>query len=324
MAVDSYETGSSTFGTSAQQWDGSGWTDFTTPNSLSSYLSGVSCTSANACTAVGDVFKGSKLVPLVERWGGSSWTVQPTPAPSGSTNSYLLSVSCTSSTACMAVGEYRTSSGDQFTLAESWNGSSWAVTKPPNPTGTTTDALNWVSCATSSKCEAVGTASPGAPGILVEAWNGTSWTIQSAPLPSGGTDGNLAGVDCTSTSACTAVGSYFNASATVPLAEQLTGTTWSPLTVAVPVGVKASGLEGVSCASAINCNAVGFELHHSGTTPLGEHEDGTTWIVRPASVPSGSPSAMASVSCPTTSFCEGVGFYTPSGGSNTDLAEQWS
>ncbi len=41
MAVDSYETGSSHFGTSAQEWDGSGWTDVSTPNSLSSLLSAV-------------------------------------------------------------------------------------------------------------------------------------------------------------------------------------------------------------------------------------------------------------------------------------------
>lgn len=325
MAVDSYETGSSTFGTSAQKWNGSYWTDLSTPNPLNSYLGGVSCSAATACTAVGDVFSGSNLVPLAERWNGTTWTVQTTPAPSGSTNSFLLSVSCRSSSACTAVGEYRTSSGHQFTLAESWNGSSWTVEKPPNPTGTTTDELNWVSCATSTKCEAVGAASPGGSGVLLEGWNGTSWTIQSASLPTGGSDGYLSGVDCLSTTACTAVGTYFNGSHTVPLGEGWTGATWSPLAVTVPGGVRASGLDGVSCASATDCNAVGFgDNSVTGLSPMAEHWNGSTWTVRAASVPSGSPSALASVSCPTTTWCEGVGYYTPSGGNNTDLVEQWS
>jgi hypothetical protein len=324
MAVDSYETGSSTFGTSAQRWDGSGWTDLSTPNSLASLLSGVSCTAADACTAVGDVLSGSELEPLAERWDGTSWIVQTTPAPSGSTSSYLLAVSCTSPVACTAVGAYRTGSGHQFTLAESWNGSRWILDKTPNPTGTTTDTLNWISCPTSSTCEAVGAASPDTSGVLVEARDGSSWQLRSAPLPSGGTDGYLSGVDCTSTSACTAVGDYFNGSSTVPLVERWQGTTWNHEAVAAPEGAEASGLEGVSCASSTNCNAVGYADNSSGLTPIGKQWNGTKWTMSTASVPPGSPSAMVSVSCPTTTFCEGVGYYTPSGGSNTDLAEQWS
>src|SRR6202044_1485498 len=44
MAVDSYENSDSTFGTSAQEWNGGAWQDLATPNPLNSYLSGVSCT----------------------------------------------------------------------------------------------------------------------------------------------------------------------------------------------------------------------------------------------------------------------------------------
>jgi len=325
MAVDSFEASGSVFGTSAQQWNGSGWTDISTPNSSNSLLSGVSCTAANACEAVGDVFSGPNLVPLAEVWNGTTWTVQSTPAPSGATNSYLLAVSCQAANFCMAVGEYRTSGGDQFTLSESWNGSTWTLQTTPNPAGTTTDDLNWVSCPIATDCEAVGSASPGGNGTLVEGWNGTSWTIQTVSLPAGGSDGYLAGVDCVSATACTAVGDYFNGSHQVPLGEGLTGTTWSALTMGVPPGVRASGLAGVSCLSATNCIAVGFaDYKTSGLQPVGEHGTAGVWRVNVASVPSSVPSGMASVACPKITFCEGVGYYTPSGGNNSDLAEQWS
>jgi hypothetical protein len=271
------------------------------------------------------MLSGGVAVPLAERWNGTTWTAQSTPAPSGASDSYLLADSCTSLTACTAVGEYRTGSGDQFTFAESWNGTSWHLHTTPDPSGATTDALDWVSCVSATDCEAVGGVSPGSPGLLVEKWNGTSWTIQSASLPSGGSDGYLLGVSCTSSSACTAVGDYFNGSHTVPLGERWDGTSWSTEAVTAPVGVVASSLSGVSCTTATTCIAVGSkDLHNTGLQPIGERWDGTTWAISPASVPSGSPSVLDSVSCTSGSFCEGVGWYTPSGGNNTDLAQQWS
>src|SRR5204862_347064 len=63
-------------------------------------------------------------------WDGSSWSVQPTPNPMGGSNSELVGVSCTSSSACTAVGN--SSSG---TLAEVWDGSSWSIQPTPNPAG---------------------------------------------------------------------------------------------------------------------------------------------------------------------------------------------
>jgi hypothetical protein len=48
-------------------------------------LSGVSCASDKACTAVGDWMKAGtgKQVTLAEAWDGTAWTVQPTPNPTG-------------------------------------------------------------------------------------------------------------------------------------------------------------------------------------------------------------------------------------------------
>jgi hypothetical protein len=85
-------------------------------------LSGVSCTAANACTAVGDYDYGSISADygtLAERWNGTTWAIQATPNP---TDSQLNGVSCTSATACTAAGDYSGSSPYGLTLAERYLG----------------------------------------------------------------------------------------------------------------------------------------------------------------------------------------------------------
>ena len=72
-------------------------------------MNGVSCTSATACTAVGILigYVGPILAPVAEAWNGTSWTIQNTPTPSGAGYpSQFNAVSCTSATACRAVGSY--------------------------------------------------------------------------------------------------------------------------------------------------------------------------------------------------------------------------
>jgi hypothetical protein len=333
MGVDSYENGDSTFGTSALEWNGSGWQDIATPNSLNSLLSGVSCTSPTACTAVGDVANGTGgFVPLAERWNGSTWTVQPAPpAPAGAANSFLLSVSCTSATFCLAVGEWRDSSANQFTLAERWNGTKWSLLSTVDPAGTTSDGLAHVSCPNSTTCYAVGSDSPAtADSALIEFWNGTAWSVQAAPLPSGGSHGSLQGIDCPSTAMCTAVGDYLNGTHDVALAIGWNGTSWAAQSVPVPAGTSQSDLSAVSCSDTATCIAVGSGFHNSfGLTAISERWNPTGWLVRPVGIPSSdSPSGMEGVSCPSALLCEAVAYYSPRGGgfvgNDIDLAEQWS
>jgi hypothetical protein len=99
-------------------------------------LSGVSCTSARACIAVGssgNSATGTQLT-LAERWNGTTWTVQSTPNPDG-TNFNLAGVACTSSDACTAVGSYTNAQGSSATLVERWNGRSWTIQSAPFPAG---------------------------------------------------------------------------------------------------------------------------------------------------------------------------------------------
>src|SRR5207237_933632 len=134
--------------TLAERWNGSSWVVQATPNpagAKSSVLNGVACTSASACTAVGNyVSSAGTTVTLAERWSGNSWSVQSTPNPSGAQSSVLAGVSCSSTTACTGVGSSVNSAGVQVTLAERWNGTSWVVQSTPNPSGAKASALSGV------------------------------------------------------------------------------------------------------------------------------------------------------------------------------------
>jgi hypothetical protein len=89
----------------------------------------------------------------------ATWTVQKSPNATLS-GGQLESVSCSSATACTAVGNYLDTSGITVTLAESWDGSAWQKHPTPNPSGDTTTSvapdLLGVSCPASDFCEAVG------------------------------------------------------------------------------------------------------------------------------------------------------------------------
>ena len=76
-------------------------------------LQGVSCTSPTACTAAGYVNTGSSHQTLIESWDGSAWSIIPSPDPSTSVDSEFNGISCTSPTACTAVGFNSTGSGTQ-------------------------------------------------------------------------------------------------------------------------------------------------------------------------------------------------------------------
>lgn len=111
--------------TLAERWNGAIWAIQPTPNppgSTSSVLSGVSC-KGTSCTAVGNYVNASNVrLTLAEHWNASTntWSIQTTPNPSEATSSLLSGVSCTTATACTAVGDYVNASGTQVTLAESY------------------------------------------------------------------------------------------------------------------------------------------------------------------------------------------------------------
>jgi hypothetical protein len=151
---------------------------------------------------------------FAELWNGSTWAIVATPNPTTGTQSALLGVSCTSATACTAVG------GDLRgnTRIEGWDGTKWTAESAPD------GGTRWgVSCTSATACTAVGRDGATAS-LTAEVWNGTAWTIQGLPQATGaGSSGALGGVSCISATACTAVGTWASQSghaAMYTLAEQ--------------------------------------------------------------------------------------------------------
>jgi hypothetical protein len=88
------------------------------------------------------------------RWKEGTWTTLNGALPAVASLSDFKDVSCTSSTACFAVGTYDTSANGKA-LAAAWDGSGWTVHYVPNP-GSTTNYINGIDCLSSTSCRAVG------------------------------------------------------------------------------------------------------------------------------------------------------------------------
>src|SRR5215472_17069289 len=287
-------------------------------------LYSVSCASATACTAVGGAIGGHKQVPvnLAEAWNGKSWSLQHAPEPPGSAYSILQGVSCTSPTACTAVG------GDSAgTVAESWNGTRWSVQATPTQTVAFSSQLDGVSCLSADACTAVGwyyrLVGNGLKAFsLAEAWNGTAWSVQPTPNPAGSAGTFLVGVSCTSAAACTAVGRSDKGKNgdTLTLAEAWNGKRWSIQPTPGPAGAASSALAHVSCTAATACTAVGQTSASSTDHTLAEAWDGTSWSVQATPAIGGAAAYLTDVSCTAATACTAVGGR----GSTDTLAEGWN
>ena len=266
-------------------------------------------------------------------------------------------MSCPSAASCTGVGSYVNSYNRQETLAEQWNGTSWATPATPNPSGVVDSSLTGVSCASTGACTAVGNGlgSSDTDVTLAGQWNGTGWVFQTVPAPA---YSSLSGVSCTADNACTAVGSsgggplaeaWNGAAWTIQttatsgpalsgvscpatnfciavggsLAERWNGTTWTVQTTATPSG---GVLAGVSCASATVCTAVGNYVNGSGVNvTLAERWNGTAWTVKTTPNPAGATSStLSAVSCTAVNACTAVGNYINPSGTHLTLAEQWN
>ena len=211
VAVGAYFDGNVVQRTFALRWDGVSWTLMTTPNNgaAANSLFSVSCVSASSCIATGVYDNGSGVYQtLVLRWDGVSWTLLTSPN-NGSGDNGLMSVSCVSSSSCVAVGYYVNGSGEYQTLVLRWDGVSWTQVNSPNG-GTNYNQLTSVSCASESSCVAVGQSNNNDPSrTLVLSWDGVSWALLTSPN-NGSANNSLDAVSCTSESSCVAFGSFYD------------------------------------------------------------------------------------------------------------------
>ena len=316
--------------TLAEKWNGTTWASVTSPNvGTDDELLGMSCASTTFCMAVGDAFTAGTDQNLAEQWNGTSWSIDTTPDKVGSTTENQLSaVSCTSSTFCVAVGFYDTSTEFPFinqTLVEQWNGTSWSIVSSPNTSGSVSNTLYAVKCVSSSVCEAVGNAGSGSSSTtLAESWGGSSWSIVTSPNGSGATTNTLNGVDCTSTSFCVAVG-WSATTIEHTLVEQWNGASWSIVSSPNTSSSIDNLPYAVACSSSTFCMLVGETQNGSTVQTLGVLWDGAAWsVVATPNVSGNHTSGLLGVSCVSPTFCAAAGLDVPLSTGSDTLIEQWN
>jgi hypothetical protein len=233
------------------------------------------------------------------------WRIVHSPSPR--VGAFFQSVSCVSSSFCMAVGLAN------HALIEEWNGSVWFILPSPSP-GTGSGLMS-VSCASTDFCAAVGSyATSSGGGTLIDLWNSHTWTRDRVPnLGSLG----LLSVSCPTPTFCAAVS--FSGSGQ-PATVIWDGTDWTPTFYPhefVP-------FYGVSCASTTFCMAVGALPDCNipgvpGCFPKGAQHaavwNGSRWTRVPMPVTPGG--GVYSVDCTSSRFCF-------AGGNNEKgLVEAW-
>jgi hypothetical protein len=252
-----------------------------------------------------------------------AWRTQAVRAPAGMIGYSLDGVSCSSSSACLAIGTSGFKHNDNLgEFAETWNGSRWTPRTVPNGTGAA--FLEAVQCRSARWCVAVGgvennpVTATDAP--VADLWNGKTFRQVRLPLPAGTNNGVLASVACSGPAACTAVGQVAENGGTARLvAERWNGSSWKVQLLPEPSG---GTLLGVACPAVHACRAVGYDV----AGPLTEFWNGSSWRVQAASRPAdAADESLIALSCRAAGSCQAVGTYEST--SNLDwysLAEAWN
>jgi sugar lactone lactonase YvrE len=290
------------------------------PVTVSYEITGLSASSTYHFRAVAKNGEGTSYGEDQEVSTLGSWSLQSTPNPSAEApNSALTSVSCKSSSSCLAVGYDNAANRG---LAQAWNGEKWSALK--GPAGR---LAKGVSCGTTSACVAVDETLEHSAASDWWTLEGSTWTRTDAPLavPSGGTLKTASGVSCTAKATCTAVGTYLDGSgSTKPLVERSSGfvPSWSVQSTASMVGEA----KDVSCVSSTECVWVGWKLKEFNSQPVAELWNGEKWTALSPVSPAGATRAtLEQVSCNAANSCTALGATLDAEGKAKEaFAEHWN
>jgi hypothetical protein len=298
------------------------------------HITSVACATGSSCVAVGQYAAARSDQALLVTGYGSAWSPRQAPLPAGASArpaAQLVSVSCSSATACTAVGSYVDKLGNRQGLLVTLHDARWTAMRSQLPAGSAVPGakLSPVQCLRPAGCVAVGTYSAGSAGLIV-AGAGTAWTAAAAPLPAGAAAAPAASFpDITCSGAtCVAVGSYTDAAGNrqamiVSLRAKITALTAPlPTGFAPAQGSPGAELTSVACPTANECVAVGVYTDTSGEARLLlVTGTGSAWKASRAPVPANArtvgsqaqgvlaPPALTAVTCADASACVAVGSY---------------
>jgi hypothetical protein len=199
--------------------------------------------------------------------------------------------------------------------------SAWSVVPGAKVAKADRSYLDGVSCAPAaggkSTCFAVGSLVTGAGATrpLIERWNGRGWKVLPAPKVHGLASA-LVAVSCATAKSCVAVGNLRATakSASVPLIVRWNGSRWSLAAAPRPTGATGTYLNGVSCATATSCVAVGnYTSAFTSGSPIALRGSGNAWSLMKLPGPAKAVATqLHGVSCTGTgkaAVCWAVGSY---------------
>jgi hypothetical protein len=322
VAVGYYTDASGNGDAFAETLSGGTWTAATLPTaglnpaaSPSTFMrsTGVSCSSAGSCVAVGWYLDTSGNIDgFTETLSGGTWTAVTLPTTglnpaSDSSNVKPFGVSCPSAGSCVAVGYYTDTSGNIDGFAETLSEGTWTAATLPttglNPAANSSTNVDpgAISCVSASSCVAVGyyTDTSGNIDGFAETLSEGTWT--AATLPTTGLNPAASpstfmwplGISCVSAGSCTSVGGYRDVSGNGDsFAETLSGGTWTAVTLPTTGLNPASNSSArvfatsVSCPSTNVCITIGLYNDSSGNMDgFTETESAPATTVAPPDIP---------------------------------------
>jgi IPT/TIG domain len=266
----------------------------------SGHLTGVSCSDAVDCTAVG-ISAGDAPTITTETNGTWASMIYP-PLPGGYAHGEFYAVSCTNAINCTAVGA--DGQGPPI-YATKTNGTWGPITEvAPYPGGNA--IFTGVSCTDAMDCTAVGYDGNNDPIVATETsgtW-GPPFEMNGAGLTQ---VGNFEAVSCIGTLNCTAVGvatvpdaSRPGGFGVVPIATTEKEGTWGPLVEVSGDNPQQSGFFAVSCGDSAHCTAV-------GSGPIVGTDTNGSWNLTSALPAPGGSGFFTGVSCNDALDCTAVG-----------------
>jgi hypothetical protein len=254
----------------------------------------VSCANRHACTVVGSDDGDCEVAQLCQHpvatyatgWSGHGWSQQTTPGAGTPGTVSPAAAVCTSSTACIVGGSTTKANGAPGSIAETWNGTSWAIEPVPG------DGLGSLTCVSTRRCLAYTNLGSVDPVLL--SWNGSSWA-RFNPQPPTMIEPVMI---CRPDGSCLATG--FSPSSNADVAVFWTGAGWTVMRL-----TQTGRASSVSCApTAPGCAAVGGQPDSAGQShQLAETWNGTSWDAFTFS----QSGTLTTVSCPSTTFCLATG-----------------
>ena len=220
--------GSTVEQTFIEHWDGTSWTQLSSPNATANtnFLSGVAAVSPSIALAVGAAFETNSNVedPLAEQWDGTAWSVQSSQSPRPAPQDILAAVTISPEGVPWAVGSFLASNKKSRTLIEQLGPSGWTIYASPNRGGAN-NFLTAVTATSVTNVWAAGQSDSRGIKTLVEHWDGQSWVMQKTPNE-GAEFSALQGADATATNNAWVVG-YFGAGGDPQtLIEHWNGSAW--------------------------------------------------------------------------------------------------